>query len=447
MEPDWEKAPAPQAVKMESYRFPHLYQSKAEGERYAEIQLLRQLTYREWIEGEGDVSRLTPGHAFMLNNHPRVNLNRVWWIFEVSHHGDQPGVLEHEAPSDRGMRYNAAFSAIPSETRFVPENKHKKVKVDGVQSAIVTGPAGEEIYPDKYGRVKVQFFWDRLGQADEKTSCWIRVSQGWAGSQFGMTAIPRIGQEVLVSFLEGNPDRPLITGRVYNELLMPPYTLPEHKTRSVFKSMSTPGEKDEKRGFNELRIEDMKGKEEIYVHAEKDINMYVQNDLKEHILHDRHQIIDHFTYLETIGETHEIMRNHRKVELHADDNLTIKGSSHIEVEEKWLMKTKDEIHIKSNTNIILEADAELTIKAGGQWIRLDPSGIKTSSIFHIGQGSAGNGTGASPEKPDGAHGTEAGLRIMTKVFKLHPEMKEVMKNAMSNAQANSQPVIEQCSLS
>jgi type VI secretion system secreted protein VgrG len=154
----------------------------------------------------------------------------------------------------------------------------------------VTGPGGEEIFPDQYGRVKVQFHWDRLGGHDERTTCWIRVSQGWAGGRYGTMAIPRIGHEVIVSFLEGDPDRPVVTGRVFNAANLVPYQLPEHKTRTVFKSLSSPGGG----GFNELRVEDRKGREEIYVHAEKDVNAYVKNDWKEHILHDRHRTVDNF---------------------------------------------------------------------------------------------------------------------------------------------------------
>lgn len=259
-ETDTKKAPKPPGMLLEEYNSPHIYNLKDLGTRYAKMQVERQLTFRQWIDCQSDVARFLPGHTFSINQHPRNDVNASWWVFSVRHEGEQPGVLEHEAPSDRGLHYRSFIKSIPADTRFVPQLEHPKNRVIGDQTAIVTGPDGEEIFPDKYGRVKVQFFWDREGGWNEKTTCWIRASQGWAGSQYGTMAIPRVGHEVIVSFLEGNPDRPLITGRVYHELNMPPYELPAHKTRTVFKSMSTPGEEGQPRGFNELRIEDKKAK-------------------------------------------------------------------------------------------------------------------------------------------------------------------------------------------
>jgi type VI secretion system secreted protein VgrG len=253
-----EDAPVPPGMRLEQYAYPHLYQLQAEGTRYAKLQLQRQLTFSAWITGHSDAARFLPGFTFSVHEHPRENVNAAWWVLSVSQEGFQPQVLEHEDP-DRGFSYQATFTAIPERTRYIPLLRHPKNRVYGQQTAIVTGPEGEEIYPDKYGRVKAQFFWDRADQWNEKTTCWIRVSQGWAGSLYGAMAIPRIGHEVIVSFLEGNPDRPIITGRVYHELNKPPYPLPEHKTRSVFKSMSTPGKENEPRGFNEFRIEDKRG--------------------------------------------------------------------------------------------------------------------------------------------------------------------------------------------
>ena len=214
-------------------------------------------------------------------------------------------------------------------------------------------------------------------------------------------AIPRIGHEVVVSFLEGDPDRPLITGRVYHELNMPPYELPAHKTRTVFKSMSTPGKENEERGFNELRIEDKKGQEEIYLHAEKDVNIHVKNDWKEHILHDQHRTVDNFTYTLTRGETHETLKQPRKTELFANDNLTVHADSHTKVDGKWLGKAGVEIHLHAGEKMVLEAGTEMTLKAGGSWIKLDPSGVRMggSRINLGGGGGPGSGSGAAPELP------------------------------------------------
>lgn len=235
-ETEWAQAPTPSGTRLETYQHPHLYQTQKEGQRYVKLQLQRQITYREWAEGKSDVSRMLPGYTFTLTEHPRSDVNRRWWLVSVSHEGEQPGVLENEAPSERGFMYSSTFTAIPASTRFVPEIKHRKVRIDAVQSAIVTGPHGEEVYTDEFGRVKVQFHWDRLGALNENTTCWVRVSTEHAGNNFGSITLPRIGQEVLVEFLEGDPDRPLVTGRGYNRHKMPPWQLPEQKTLTGFQT-------------------------------------------------------------------------------------------------------------------------------------------------------------------------------------------------------------------
>ena len=400
------KAPVPAGMTLERYRYPHLYQLQGEGRRYARLELLRQLSLGLWIEAETDVSRMNPGFVFEMFGHQRPELNARWWVVRVEHRGEQPQVLEHEAP-DRGMSYGARLLAIPDSTRFVPASEHPKNRVLGDQTAIVTGPEGEEIFPDRYGRVKVQFHWDRLGGYDENTTCWIRVSQGWAGGQYGTMAIPRIGHEVVVSFLEGDPDRPVVTGRVYNSANPVPYFLPEHKTRTVFKSLSSPGGG----GFNELRVEDRKGQEEIYVHAEKDVNVHVKNDWKEHILRDQHRTIDHFSYSLVKGEDHQTVEKDRKVELLADDHLTVKGTGHARIGDKWLLRAGDETHIKAGMKTVIEAGTELTVKAGGSFIKLDPSGVSIvgAKVRINSGGSPGSGTGAKPLLPLDSLVPEEGL--------------------------------------
>ena len=403
-EEDKQAAPAPPGMLLEQYAYPHLYQLRQPGERYVKLRMLRQLTFRQWIECSSDVARFLPSYTFSMHDHPREALNVGWWVVSVRHEGQQPGVLEHEAPDGRGLHYASRVTAIPEMTRFIPTLEHPKNRIIGEQSAIVTGPEGEEIYPDEYGRVKVQFHWDREGRHNEKTSCWVRASQEWAGGKYGAMAIPRIGHEVVVSFLEGDPDRPLITGRVYHELNMPPYELPAHKTRTVFKSMSTPGAEGEARGFNEFRVEDKKGREEIYVHAEKDVNAHVKNDWKEHILHDRHRTVDNFTYVLTKGETHETLKQQRKTELFANDNRTVHADSHTQVDGKWLGKAGTEIHLEGGLKIVLEAGAELTLKAGGSWLTINGAGVSAdgAAVCLNSGGGPGDGTPAEPLLPEGS---------------------------------------------
>lgn len=315
---------------------------------------------------------------------------------------------------------------IPNKTCYVPEVRHVKNRIYGQQTAIVTGLEGEEIYPDKYGRVKVQFFWDRLDQWNEKTTCWIRVSQGWAGPTYGMVAVPRIGHEVIVSFMEGDPDRPIITGRMYHALNMPPYELPDNKTRTVFKSMSTPGEEDEERGFNEFRIEDKKGEEEIYIHAEKDVNIHVKNDWKEHILHDKHETIDASRYTHIKGEDHLIIEKPRKIELKDEDHLIVHQDSHAEYKTKWLAKAGEEIHFKSGDKVVIEAGSDLTIKAGGSFIRLNPAGITImGSMVKINEGgSPGSGSGAGPASATEAIGVDPSGKPISPEIRKGEEVEE-----------------------
>ncbi|WP_223299884.1 type VI secretion system Vgr family protein [Desulfovibrio fairfieldensis] len=403
-ESEQDKAPAPPGMLLEQYAYPHLYQLRKPGERYAKLRLSRQLTFRQWIDCTSDVARFLPSYVFSIDDHPREALNARWWVVAVRHEGRQPGVLEHEAPDGRGLHYASRVTAIPEMTRFIPAPEHPKNLILDKQTAHVTGPKGEEIHPDKYGRVKVQFHWDREGQYNEKTSCWVRASQEWAGGKYGTMAIPRIGHEVVVSFLEGDPDRPLITGRVYHELNMPPYELPAHKTRTVFKSMSTPGAEGEARGFNEFRVEDKKGREEIYAHAEKDVNAHVKNDWKEHILHDRHRTVDNFTYALTRGETHETLKQPRKTELFANDNRTVHADSHTQVDGKWLGKAGTEIHLEGGLKIVLEAGAELTLKAGGSWLTINGAGVSAdgAAVCLNSGGGPGDGTPADPLLPEGS---------------------------------------------
>jgi type VI secretion system secreted protein VgrG len=395
-ETDAFKAPVPAGMTLERYGYPHLYQLQKDGKRYAGIEMLRHMSMSRYMEAGTDVSRMVPGFTFELFGHDRAELNARWWLVRVEQQGEQPQVLEHEAP-DRGMTYAATVLAIPDTTRFVPPSAHPKNRIVGTQTAIVTGPDGEEIFPDQYGRVKVQFHWDRLGRRDENTTCWMRVSQAWAGGQFGTMAIPRIGHEVAVTFLEGDPDRPIITGRVYNSANPVPYPLPEHKTRTVFKSLSSPGGG----GFNELRVEDKKGQEEIYAHAEKDVNVYVKNDWKEHILHDQHRTVDNFSYSLIKGEDQQTVNRDRKIELLSDDHLTVKGCSHSRYGDKWLLHAGNEVHIKAGRTAVIEAGTELTVKGAGSFIRLDPSGVTImgSKVRINSGGSPGSGTGARPLLP------------------------------------------------
>jgi len=260
-------------AKLEIYDYPGRYSDENVGKKLAQIRLQEALVYKDRAEGDSYCPRLVPGFTFNLTGHDLQNFNQEYLLAEVLHNGSQPQVLQEMAPGN-GFSYANQFLATPSTVTFRPERITPKPMMRGTQTAIVTGPSGEEIWPDEHGRVKVQFHWDREGQKDDKSSCWIRVSQVWSGVGWGAMQIPRIGQEVIVDFLEGDPDRPIIIGRVYHGTNTPPYALPGDKTKSTIKSDSSIGGG----GSNELRFEDAKGSEEVYLHGQKDWTIAIDND-------------------------------------------------------------------------------------------------------------------------------------------------------------------------
>ena len=256
------------------YDYPGEYLTQNEGRQLAQARLQAAIMFKDTALGQSDVPRLLPGFTFSLHGHDLDNFNQEYVLVEVNQSGKQPQVLGEKALDESGTHFGNHFIALPSSVVIRPERITPRPTVVGVQTAIVTGPSGEEIYPDKHGRVKVQFHWDRQGKQDENSSCWIRVSQAWAGAGWGAMFIPRIGQEVIVDFIEGDPDRPIITGRVYHGTNTPPYELPAEKTKSTVKSDSTKGGG----GSNEIRFEDKKGSEEIYIHGQKDWTIAIDNN-------------------------------------------------------------------------------------------------------------------------------------------------------------------------
>ena len=264
------------------YDYPGTYLTSDEGELYSRIRLEEAQADQEILEGSGDVAGLIPGCAFSLAKHPRQDQNREYRVlattFELTN--DE---YESRGEPGAGFSHHCAFTAIDNQRPYRPPRVTPKPLVQGPQTAIVIGPAGEEIWTDKYGRVKVQFHWDRLGKRDENSSCWVRVSHPWAGKGWGAVAIPRIGQEVIVEFLEGDPDRPIITGRVYNADTMPPYDLPGSAMISGLKSDSTKGGG----GYNEYVMDDTKGNELIREHGQYDKDSTIEHDLREHVLNSR----------------------------------------------------------------------------------------------------------------------------------------------------------------
>jgi len=386
------------------------------------------------LSGQGHCFSFTSGYQFQLLEHRRADLNQSYVLRWVAHDLS----LEH---------YSNAFDAFAVTVPFRPPMVTPKPKIVSTQTAIVTGPEGEEIWTDNYGRIKVQFHWDQEGQYDDNSSCWIRVNQGWAGKGWGHIGLPRIGQEVIVSFLNGDPDRPLVTGAVYNAQQVLPYPLPTEQTKSTLKSNSSKGGQ----GFNEIRLEDKKGQEQLFIHAEKNQDIRVKNDTYESIGANRHLSVGSSQFEQVAADKHLAVSGDQFERIQGDCNLTVngdqleaishthhltltdqlahlKGSRHVTIGNADNLKvggqlsiTAGSIHQKTgnyglNTEVIdlsgsgnvkITSGATLTLQVGPSFITLSASGIDISGpIININSGGTPGGGGqcaptapAAPESP------------------------------------------------
>jgi type VI secretion system secreted protein VgrG len=270
-------------AEMEIFDYPGEYTQTSEGEVYVRARIEELQAEYEQAQGQANARGLSVGSLFELSDYPRQDQNREYLVVSATHELQSDAYGAGSAAAGEDV-YSCRFTALHSKQPYRPPRITPKPMVQGPQTAIVVGPSGEEIYADKFGRVKVQFHWDRYGKKDQNSSCWVRVANVWAGAKWGGIHIPRIGQEVIVEFLEGDPDRPIITGRVYNNDNMPPYDLPANATQSGIKSRSSKGGNAE--NFNEMRFEDKKGSEEIYLHGEKNWTINIENDKNQSIGHD-----------------------------------------------------------------------------------------------------------------------------------------------------------------
>jgi type VI secretion system secreted protein VgrG len=270
-------------ARMEIFDYPGEYTQTGDGETYVRARIEELQAEYEQVQGQSNARGLSVGSLFQLIDYPRQDQNREYLVVSATHELESDAYTSGSAAEGEDV-YACSFTALDSKQPYRQPRTTPKPMVQGPQTAIVVGPSGEEIYTDKYGRVKIQFHWDRYGKNDENSSCWVRVAHVWAGTKWGGIQLPRIGQEVIVEFLEGDPDRPLITGRVYNNDNMPPYDLPANATQSGIKSRSSKGGSAD--NFNEIRFEDKKGAELVYIHAEKDESIVVENDKDQSVGHD-----------------------------------------------------------------------------------------------------------------------------------------------------------------
>ncbi len=394
----------------------------------------RELTH--WLFHAGQMSRDLAAVATALGADPTRALT-------------VPNMLDDEDPSamiapNRPM-FACRFECIPAATTFRPPRITPWPVMRGSQTAVVVGPSGEEIYTDEHGRVKVLFHWDRIGAPDQNASCWIRVAQGWAGGNYGMFFLPRIGHEVIVDFLEGDPDKPIVTGCVYNGQHPPPYPLPAEKTKSVIRTNSSTGGG----GNNEIRFEDNAGSEQLFIQAQKDFDVRVKETSKEWIGSSRHLVVNDEQREEVAADKHVKVKGDFLEQVEGNANLTVDGDHAIKVAgsagqtvsgdlgikvdgETGLdvagdfntavggsmtseastdihakagsnigMEGGQEVHINGGMKVIIEAGTQLSLVVGGNFIDIGPAGvaIKGTMVMINSGGAAGTGSGCSPVAP------------------------------------------------
>lgn len=348
----------------ERYEYGQLWPEASDGKSLAEVRREAHTAKYRVVTANSNAPGLAAGAKMKLVDYPEKEENAEHLITgtEISFRNNQ---IETAAETEEAF-YRCEFTAIRMPANYRPMRITPRAAVRGPQTAMVVGPSNEEIWTDKFGRVKVQFHWDREGKKDENSSCWIRVATTWAGNAWGAISIPRIGQEVIVDFLEGDPDQPIVTGSVYNDKHMPPFTLPDNKTQSGVRSRST---KDgNTKTFNELRFEDKKGSEEVYFHAEKDFKRVVENN--DHLIVGKDK--------KDKGDQTIEIHNDRTVTLdEGDDSLKVsKGNQSVDVKKKISIEAGDELHVKVGmASLTMKKNGDITIK--GKNITLDGTGKVT----------------------------------------------------------------------
>ncbi|WP_085721616.1 type VI secretion system Vgr family protein [Pseudomonas sp. B22(2017)] len=355
----------------ERFDYPGRYKRDAVGVPFTATRLTALRHDARIAEVEGDDVRLQPGLSFTLIEHPRKDLNAHWRVMRVHHEGSQFTSLQEEAAgAEQGTRYSQEAVLVPGRIEWRPAPLPKP-RIDGPHMATVVGPPGEEIYCDEWGRVKVSFPWDRESENNEFSSCWVRVSQGWAGGSWGSMAIPRIGQDVIVQYVNADPDQPMITGRTYCGDQLPPYDLPEHKTRMTIKSQTHKGD-----GFNELRFEDELGKEEVFIHAQRDQNNVVGNDETTRVGRNR---------VEQVGnDEHLSIGNDFRQETGGDHTQLIGQTCHVDIKQDLIEKIGNDRSESTGANhrALVGKDAELVVK-GTQKVTVGQGMEQHTTIYQL----------------------------------------------------------------
>ncbi|SHI71114.1 Phage-related baseplate assembly protein [Vibrio aerogenes CECT 7868] len=376
----------------EHFDFPGRFKDDGNGKAFNKIRLEYLRRAAHTVTGKSDETKIQAGQRFEVKEHDDDAMNRLWLAVQVSHTGSQPQALEEDSAGG-ATDYSNQFTLIPGDSVW-RAHPQPKPRVDGPSIALVVGPPGEEIYTDEHGRVKLHFPWDRYDGSDDKSSAWIRVSQGWAGGQQGMVTVPRIGNEVIVSFLHGDPDQPIVTGRTYDASNTPPYALPANKTKTVLRTQTHQG-----KGYNELSFEDQSGSEKIYLHAQKDVETLIENDSTTDIKHDRHETIENNQSGNVKKADHLVIEGEQRIKITKNRTVSVDKAFHQKVAGKQTLDAGSEVHLKGGNSVVLQAGSEITIKVGGSFVKLDPGGVSVvgPAINLNSGGSAGSGSGYGGE--------------------------------------------------
>nr|WP_261160288.1 type VI secretion system tip protein VgrG [Serratia fonticola] len=373
--PQWSAAFNEQANELQNQRpdyehfdFPGRFKDEQHGKAFTHYRLEALRNDANLGNGQSNDFTLQPGLLFTLTNHPRGDLNHPWQLLSIQHSGSQPQALE-QVSGGQGTTLSNQFVFLPHTQTWRP-TPMPKPSMDGPQIAMVVGPTGEEIYCDEFGRIRLQFLWDRYGKSNDNSSCWIRVTQPWAGQGWGMLAIPRIGQEVVVDFLHGDPDQPIVTGRTYHANNIPPGSLPASKTQMAFRSKTHKGE-----GFNELRFEDAKGGEGLHLHAQKDMETIVLNDQSLTVYKDRTKSI--------VGNETNTVTGFENTKVTVAQDVAVKGGSSLLTGgerkdlavKKYVIGSGDLIRLECGDSVLeLCANGAINIKGKSFNITVDGDG-------------------------------------------------------------------------
>ena len=434
------------ADRLEIYDYPGDYADRSEGERLARVRAEEWRLRQEQFRGEGNAAGLGPGALFELAAHPREDQNQDYLVLAADY-SIQDG--DHESGVAAETLFGLRLRAIAAAQEFRPARRTPKPAIQGPQTAIVVGRQGDEIHTDRQGRIKVRFHWDRHGRGDEHSSCWIRVAQPWAGQHWGMIAIPRVGQEVVVEFLEGDPDRPLVTASVYNAAQQPPYALPGQMARSGIKSHSTPGADGSH--FNELYFDDSRGAEELHLRAERDHTLRVQHDRVEWIGHQSHRTVEQDVFERYGGEHHLRVAGDQNVALGGSQSLSIGQDCQIRVGQRIAAEAGEEIHLAAGTRLVLEAGSRISLKVGASFIDISAAGVFIDGPqVRVRQGgSPASGAGADPQPPASPRGlpdSEAAIAPPAPATEPGPRapVASLQAQALRQARAAALPFVAQC---